>query len=526
MEEKIREKIQEIGQEREKNRLGGGAKEIERQHGKGKLTARERVELLFDSGTFRELELWAQPMRTGFDDVDARSLPADAVVIGFGKVHGRWVYAYAHDFTEMSGTQSAVQHSKVTKAIDTATKMMIPYVGIVDSAGIRIQDMMGEPTFRAPISGYGIGETGSFMYSPPWASGVIPQIALMLGPQFAGSSYSPILKDFLIMRRSSEVYMALCSPPAIKDVTGEVVTYADIGSSEVHAEISGTCDLVVDSDEEGIGKTRELLSFLPSNYRERPPIIDTGDPSTRRDEELLNLAEKRDMYEIIYRLIDNRHFFPIKPIYAKNIIVGFARLNGQTVGMVANNPQVMQGAIDRDSSDKMARFIRFCDAFNIPLIFLVDSVGFLPSKEQEELGLERHAAKVPYAICEATVPKITVYIGECSGYAELAMGTGPMGVDLTVAWPTAKVGFLDPELAVNTIYEKELKTAENCEEVRKKRIEEFVQKYNNLYHAGARQLIQDIIDPRDTREQLSNALACFANKEEVRPWKKHGNIPL
>jgi len=522
--------MDELEKERKRFEKGGGDRANESQHKKMKLLARERIELLFDKGTFRELDLWALPLKTGFDELDSKFLPGDASIIGYGKVNGRNIMAYAHDFTQMSGTQAAVQHSKVTKAIDMAIKMGIPYVGIVDSAGIRLQDMMGEPLVRAPSGGYGIGESGSFMFSPPNASGVIPQISLMLGPQFAGSSYSPIMKDFLIMRRSPNVFMSLVSPPVIKEVVSEDVTYDEIGSAQVHAEITGTSALVVDTDEEGIERVKELISLLPSNWKEKPPVVENDDPVDRRDKELLDISlmdrKERDMYEIIQRVVDNGYLLELKPLFAKNIIIGFSRVDGRTVGIVANNPKVKDGAIDINSSDKAARFIRFCDCFNIPLIFFVDSVGLLPDKEEEKAGIERHAAKIPFAICESTVPKVTVYVGECSGEAEYIMGTESMGVDVVVAWPNAGIGHIEPAYAVNIIFEKEIKEAENPDEIRKQKIEEFEAKYCNTYHAGSRQLIQDIINPEDTRPVVAQALDFFKDKEMIRPWKKHGNIPL
>jgi acetyl-CoA carboxylase carboxyltransferase component len=353
----------------------------------------------------------------------------------------------------------------------------------------------------------------------------------MLGPQFAGSSYSPILKDFLIMRKSDSVFMALASPPVIKEVTGAEVTYQEIGGAMLHAEISGICDLVVDEDEEAIAHCRKMLGFFPSNWMEKPPVVETRDDPNRKDEELLDLvpfdlSAGYDMKDVILRLVDDRDFFEIKPLFAGNVIIGFARLNGQSVGIVANNPLVKMGAIDHNSSDKAARFIRFCDAFNIPLVFLEDTVGFVPDAEQERLGLARHAAKVAYAICEATVPKITVYVRNCSGYGELAMGTGQMGIDMTLAWPNAQIGRVNPEEAVNSIYAQEIAEAEKPEEIRQKRTKEIIAKFDNVVQAGVRQLVDDIIDPRDTRPVLINALDWFTNKTENRPWKKHGNIPF
>jgi len=523
------DKIREIEEKRKRYRQGGTIDKVEKQHSRAKLTARERVEKLFDPGTFQELELWARPLGSGYP-TDEKLNPGDAVAIGFGKVDGRTVLAYAHDFTVLVGSQGPIQHSKVTKVMDTAVKMCVPFVGIVDSAGIRlsIEALMGA---LGVTDGMGTHGAGSFMYSPPWASGVVPQISVMLGAQFAGSSYSPIMADFLIMRRSPFVHLALMSPDTIREVTGAEVTYDEIGGAHIHSEISGTCDMVVDTDEEALEKCRKLLSYLPSNWREKPPIIDTGDDPNRRDEELLDIVpidveEGYDMHQLISRLVDNGDFFELKPIYAKNAIVGFARLGGRAVGIVANNPMVMNGAIDLNSSDKMARFIRSCDAFNVPLIFLVDTVGYLPDPEQEQLGIERHAAKVMYATCEATVPKITIYIRKCSGLGELAMCTTQMGGDLVLAWPNAQVGRMDPEATVNIIYAKEIAEADNPEEVRQERLEQFIDRYNNIYYAGERLLFQDIIDPRDTRPILINALGWFENKCEDKPWKKHGNIPL
>ncbi|MDY6968996.1 MAG: acyl-CoA carboxylase subunit beta [Spirochaetota bacterium] len=522
--------IEDIEKERERYKQGGGLKAIEKQRQKDKLFVRERIELLFDKGTFQELDQWALPLKTGFDELDQKFLPGDASVIGYGKVNGRKVMVYAHDFTQMSGTQSAIQHSKVAKAMDMAIKMGIPYVGIVDSAGIRLQDMMGEPLLRPAVGGYALGDCGSFMYSPPDASGVVPQISIMLGPQFAGSSYSPIMKDFLIMRRSPNVFMSLVSPPVIKEVVSEEVTYDEIGSAQVHSEITGTSALVVDSDEEGIEKAKELLSLLPSNWKEKPPRIENSDPVDRIEKKLNDLSlmdrKDKDIYEVIKLIADNGYFFETKPLFAKNIVIGFTRLDGETVGVVANNPREKEGAIDINASDKAARFIRFCDCFNIPMLFLVDSIGLSLGEEEINEGLDRHVAKVPFAICESTVPKITIYLGECSGDAEYIMGTESMGVDLVLAWPTAKIGQVDPEEVVDIIYENELKNASNPEELRKQKIEEFAAKYCTVYNAGARQIINDIIDPSKTRQIVIQALDLFRDKEVIRPWKKHGNIPL
>ncbi len=520
--------IKKLQEERERYRLGGGPEKIEAQHKVGKLTARERLELLFDPGTFYELELWALPLRTGFEEIDRIFFPGDAIIVGFGKIQGRYVFVSAPDYTQLAATQGSVHRSKQGVIMDMATKMQTPFVSIIDSAGLRLQDVHGASFHRPPVWGHAEGPIGSQMYSPPWDSGVVPQISLMLGAQIAGTAYSPIMQDFIIMRKSPEVYMTLITPPVIKEVTGEEVSYQELGGAMVHAEKTGLCDIIVETEEEAIAKTRELLSFLPSNYKEPPPFVDTGDPAYRREERLLDIAfqEERNMYEIIKSILDGGHFLELKGLFARSVIIGFAHLNGQTVGIIANNPQVKCGAIDINTSDKAARFIRFCDAFNIPLLFLVDSVGFLPDLNEERSGLLRHAAKLPYAICEATVPKITIYVGNCSGWAEFAMGTEAMGVDLVLAWPSAKIGQIDPEVAVNRIYKKELEVAEVPEGIRQERIRQFTEKFNTIYHVGARQLIQDIIDPRDTRPIIINAFSCFKNKREVHPWKKHGNNPF
>ncbi len=521
--DKMLQVLQEIEEHRNRYKMGSSPKDVEKQHQRGKLTARERVELFFDPGTFQELNLWSFPFRTGYE-IDERFSPADAVVVGYGKVDGRTVMTYAHDFTVLTGTQATVQHAKITKTIETAMKMGVPYVGIFDSAGIRLQDRQGEPGSRPPADGIGLHGTGSYMYSPPAASGVVPQIALMLGPQFAGSAYSPVLKDFLIMREGPG-FMALASPPVIKAVTGAVVTNEEIGGAMMHAKISGTCDMVVQSDEEGIAVCRKMLGYWPSNWQEKPPLGALSDSPDRQEEELLDivpfdLGKGYDMHRLISLLVDQGDYLEIKALYAPNIFTCFARMGGQSVGLIANNPEINGGAFDMKAADKEARFIRFCDAFNIPLVFLADTIGFLPDHKQQILGFDKQAAKVMYAICEATVPKITVYLRNCSGLGELTMGTEQMGVDLVLAWPNAQIGRVAPETAYE-IYQKQ-----GSEGVSESEIVDFVSKHNDIYHAGARSLFNEIIDPRKTRPMIISALNWLAGKTEKRPWRKHGNIPL
>jgi Acetyl-CoA carboxylase, carboxyltransferase component (subunits alpha and beta) len=516
----VHQLLKEIESKRNIYQLGGGQGEVAKQHKKGKLTARERLNLLFDDGTFQELNLWALPFRTGYE-IDEKFSPGDAVVTGYGKVDGRTVMAYAHDFTVLAGTQSTGQHAKINRIMEGAVKAGVPYVGIADSAGVRLQDGMGQPGVRPPSDGIGLHGSGSYMYSPPQASGVVPQIAVMLGPQFAGSSYSPILKDFLIMREGNS-YACLASPPVIKTITGLDVTVEELGGAMVHAKITGTCDKVVKSDEESMRFCRKLLSYWPPNWREKPPTIDMGDSPYRRDEGLLDivpgdLTKGYDMHKLIAMLVDQGEFTETKEQYAPSIITGFARIGGQSIGIIANNPAFDLGALNMDTSDKAARFIRFCDAFNIPLVFLADTIGFLPDPQKQAMGVERHAAKSVYAICEATVPKITVYIRNCSNWGELAMGTEQMGADLVVAWPHAQIGIVDAKNASNQFYVQD-KGHEDLEKV--------IAEYNNLYHAGSRNLFNDIIDPRETRATIHRALTWLDKKSEKRPWKKHDNMPL
>jgi acetyl-CoA carboxylase carboxyltransferase component len=507
----MRKKLQELEERRKRLQPGGDEAAIEKQHGRGKLTAWERM------GKF----------------IDDRELPRDAVIVGHGEVNGRNVYAYSHDFTVLAGTQSTIQNSKVARAMEKAMEEGIPLVGIVDSGAIRIHDLFGRAGFKVPVRGSPVGGGGGFMYYPPLMSGVVPHISLMLGPCYAGSAYSPIMADFVIMRRNI-AFMSVASPPILKAVTFVDVTEEEIGGALLHSEVTGSNDILVDSDEEAIDNCRELLSFLPSNWREKPPIVDTGDNPERTDERLLDIvptdvSKAYDMHEVISSIVDKGYLFELQALYAPNMIIGFARLAGQTVGIVANNPAVEDGCVDVNSSDKEARFIRFCDCFNIPLIFLVDTPGFLPSLEQEQSrdGLERNAAKPVFAICESTVPKITVYIRRCYGAGRLVMGTERMGCDAVYAWPTADVRIEGFERAADALYESEVEAAKNPEELRREFMENIHDKYATPYHLGGIQGADDIIDPRETRPILVDTLHRLSKKlEPTRPWRKHSLIPL
>jgi len=517
----MREKLRELEERRAHLMQGCGPSAIEKQHKKGKLTARERLALLLDPGSFVELGLWAKPRMTGFD-IDERELPGDGVITGYGEIYGRPVYVYAQDFTVLGGTMGSTAGKKIIKVMKRALEARVPCIGLVDSGGVRVQDAVT----RSMFDGY-----PSMFYYHTQSSGVIPQITLMMGPCAAGAAYSPALTDFVFMVKNTS-YMYVASPSLIKAAQFVDTNDQELGGAHVHATISGCCDLVAENDEDCILKTRELLTFLPSNNQEQPPAYLCEDDPNRRDEALLDIVPvdpkaSYDMHEVIRRVIDNGHFFEIKPDFARNMITGFARLEGRTVGIVANNPRAMAGAIDINASDKEARFIRFCDAFNIPIIFFVDTPAYLPGVDQEHGGILRHGAKVLYAISEATVPMITLYIRKAYGGGQSAMCSEPLGSDLLLAWPTAELGLMSPEGAVAIIYRKEIAAAQNPEEVRARRIEEYKATLGKFpYHAAAMQWVEEIIDPRDTRPMLIKALRHLANKKKEKIWRKHGNIPL
>ena len=518
----MQEKLQELEARRAVLMQGGGAKAVERQHSRGKLTARERIDIFLDHGTFTELDIWAKPRMTGFD-IDNRELPGDGVITGFGEVNGRPVYVYAQDFTVLGGTMGSTAGKKIVKVMRRALEERVPCIGLVDSGGVRIQDAVT----RSMFDGY-----PAMFYQHTLASGVIPQITLMMGPCAAGAAYSPAMTDFVfIVKNTSHMYVA--SPSLIKAAQFVDTTDQELGGAMVHATVSGCCDLVAENDEECLMQTRELLGFLPACNTEKPPVYECDDDPNRRDEELLHIVPDRanaayNMRELISHVVDHGYFFELKPDYAPNMITGLCRLDGHTVGIIANNPQAKAGAIDINASDKEARFIRFCDAFNIPLVFFVDTPAYMPGVEQEHGGILRHGAKVLYAISEATVPMITLYIRKAYGGGSSAMCSEPLGSDLLLAWPTAELGLMGPEGAVSIIYKKEIEGAEHPEEVRAKRVEEYKSTFGKFpYHAGHVQWLEDIIDPRDTRPLLIKALRQMEKKQKSdRVWKKHGNIPL
>ena len=528
----VMDEMKEIEERRSQLLRGGSPREIERQHSMGKLTARERIEKLFDKGTFREIDLWIRPIKTGFD-IDERELPGDGVITGIGEIHGRSVYVYSHDFTVASGTFGSSFHHKVARLMEMALEKRIPYVQIVDSGGERIHDWFGRPAHRTLLNGrWPMGGATNMYRAPGIISGVIPQITLMLGPMYAGSAYVPTMADFMIMR-SKIAFMSVASPQLLKSVTFKDVTQDEIGGADLHAKVTGTADFLVETDEKAIEICRELVTYVPSNCEEGSPVFDPGDDPDRRDERLLEIAptdpsKRYDMHEVIKCIMDNGKFFELQELFAKSMIIGFARLNGRTVGIVANNPAEADGILSLDTCDKQARFIRWCDAFNVPLIFLVDTPGFLSSIEQEQSrnGLMRTMPKPVFAICEATVPMITVHIGKCFGVARQVMGTLREGVDVAYSWPGAQVARMKPEEAVEIIYQEEINSSEEPDKVREEKLVELLKNYINYpYHALEQAMVNDLIDPRDTRRVLIRTLENLANKKPFpRPWRKQSLV--
>lgn len=515
------EKIRELRALRRHLEEGGGPKQVEKQHKRGKMTARERIEILLDPGTFSEIDLWASPRKTGFD-IDEREFPGDGVIIGSGEIDTRPVYIYAQDFTVMGGTLGSVHARKIIKVMEKALKMRVPCIGLIDSGGVRVQDAVS----REYRNSY-----HTMFYLHTLSSGVIPQISLMMGPCAAGASYSPILTDFCIMVKKTS-YMYIAGPPLVKAVTSLEVTPEELGGAEVHARISGCCDLLTQDDDECLEKAKKLLGYLPLHNREEPPHRPNGDDPDREILEFselvpTNVRKPYDIRLVIEKVVDREEFLEIKPDWAKNMVIGFGRLDGYSVGIVANQPYHLAGAIDINAADKEARFIRFCDAFNIPIVFFVDTPAYLPGVAQEHGGIIRHGAKVLFAISESTVPKITVFVRKGYGGGAPAMCTEPMGADLVLAWPTAELGLMGADGAVNIIYKKKIASSEKPEDTRQSLLAGYMENFGKFpYHAAAMGWVEDIIEPKDTRKVIIKALKRFRNKREKRPWKKHGNIPL
>lgn len=513
----MEELLAEMEERRRYVESGGGPERIKKQHEAGKMTARERIHYLLDEGTFVELQPFAEhPESELMNGIQA---PADGVITGYGKIGGRTVFVFSQDFTVLGGSLGKTHGQKISRVMDMAVKVGAPIIGLNDSAGARIQEGVDS------LSGY-----GEVFYRNSIYSGVVPQISAILGPCAGGAVYSPAITDFVLMSKGKS-YMFITGPEVIKAVTREEVTFEQLGGSEVHTAKSGVAQLECEDDQAVLDTIKQLLSYLPQNAREKPPISPNGDPTDRQTPEVLDIVHpdpKRpySMHQIIEALVDNGEFLELHLNFAKNIIVGFARLGGMSVGIVANNPRFMAGALDINASDKAARFIRTCDSFNIPILTLVDVTGFLPGVSQEHQGIIRHGAKMLYAYAEATVPKITLIVRKSYGGAYLAMNSKDMGADVVMAWPTGAVAVMGAEGAANIIYRKEIQSSPDPAATRQAKIAEYKKAFDNPYVAAAKGYIDDVIDPARTREILIRHLEMLWSKEEERPWKKHGNIPL
>ncbi|RIH84905.1 acyl-CoA carboxylase subunit beta [Calidithermus roseus] len=513
----MEELLAEMEERRKAVELGGGPERIRKQHEGGKMTARERIDYLLDEGSFVELMPFAEHLETGL--MAGVEAPADGVVTGYGKIAGRTVFVFSQDFTVLGGSLGKTHGQKIARTMDMAVKVGAPIIGLNDSAGARIQEGVDS------LSGY-----GEVFYRNAIYSGVVPQISAILGPCAGGAVYSPALTDFVLMSKGTS-YMFITGPEVIKSVTREEVSFEQLGGSEVHTARSGVAHLEAEGDEAVLDLIKQLLSYLPQNAKERPPLVPNGDPIDRQTPELLEMVnpdpkKPYNMHEVIKTLLDGGEFLEIQPAYAKNMITGFGRLGGQSVGVVANNPRFMAGALDINASDKAARFIRTCDCFNVPILTLVDVTGFLPGVGQEHQGIIRHGAKMLYAYAEATVPKITLITRKSYGGAYLAMNSKDMGADVVLAWPTGAVAVMGAEGAANIIYRRQIQSSPDPAATRAAKIEEYKKAFDNPYVAAGRGYIDDVIDPADTRRLLALHLEMLTTKQEERPYKKHGNIPL
>ncbi len=502
----------------ESKALGGDPKAVEKQHEDGKWTARERLAKLLDEGSFVEEFMLAESPCLEFGMAEKRA-PTDGVVIGFGKVHGRGVYVFAQDRTVLAGTVGAVHGAKIAYAIETARKLGIPLVGLYDSLGARVQE--GLDTTRV---------IGKMFYENSISSGTIPQISAIMGPCIGVAAYCPALTDFIFMVKNTS-QMFITSPQVIKAVTREEVTMEELGGWKVHSEVSGVADVVAEDDEDCVKRIRMLLSFLPLNYSETPPRMTSNDPPDRllKDIETVVPSDPKKPYnikDVITRLVDGHDFFEIKTRFARNIVVGFGRLDGWVVGFVANQPNYLGGSLDCDCSDKASRFIRFCDAFNIPIINLVDMPGYLPGTKQEQKGIIRHGAKMLFAYSEATVPKLTVYLRKGYGGAKQAMCTREMGADQVLVWPDVELAVMGAQGAVTFLYRQEIERAADPEKVRLEKIAEYNERFSGPFEAAAKQFANAVIQPQETRLRLIQALDMFRTKQEERPRKKHGIMPV
>ncbi len=513
----MKERMEELEEARARANLGGGAVKNSEQHSRGKMTARERIEALVDLDSFVEIDRYALHQTRDFGMMDKRIL-GDGVVTGYGKINGRQVYVFSHDFTVFGGSLGEMFAKKVTKIMDMALKTGCPIIGLNDSGGARIQEGV------VSLGGY-----AEIFFRNVLASGVIPQISAIMGPCAGGAVYSPAMTDFTLMVEGTS-YMFITGPDVIKTVLNQDVTFEELGGAKLHNSRSGVAHFYARDEKECIAQIRALLSYFPQNNQDDPPRLSPREPKgqpSELDGLLPNDSDRPyDMHEIITRIVDGGEMLEVQPLYARNIIVGFARLNGYSIGIVANQPKYQAGALDIDSSTKAGRFVRFCDAFNIPILTLVDVPGYMPGIDQEHGGIIRHGSKLLFAYCEATVPKLTVIIRKAYGGAYDVLGSKHIRADANLAWPSAEIAVMGPEGAINIIFRQEIASAKDKETERAKLVKDYRQKFANPYIAAEHGYIDDVIKPSETREVLIRYLDLLRTKREARPPRKHGNIPL
>ena len=514
----MREKLELLERRRAQSEQGGGAARLKTQHDKGKLSARERLDLLLDEGTFVEFDRFVTHRSSDFG-LDAQKFYGDGVVTGYGRIEGRLVYVFSQDFTVFGGSLSQAFAEKICKVMDHAVRNGAPVIGLNDSGGARIQEGV------VSLGGY-----AEIFLRNTLASGVVPQISAILGPCAGGAVYSPAITDFVYMVRGSS-YMFVTGPNVVKTVTHEDVTMEKLGGADTHAGTSGVAHFACDSELECLTRIRELFRYIPQNNIDDPPRRATNDPKNRRDESLLDVVPDHpnkpyDIHDVIRRVVDDGEFYEVHRDYAQNIVVGFAHLGGYSVGVVANQPAILAGVLDINASVKGARFVRFCDAFNIPLVTFEDVPGFLPGVTQEHGGIIRHGAKLLFAYCEATVPKLTVITRKAYGGAYDVMSSKHIRGDFNVAWPTAEIAVMGPKGAVEILFRREIDESKDSARTMDERVAEYTEKFANPYVAASRGYLDDIIDPRETRPRLIDALEALVSKRDKNPPKKHGNIPL
>ncbi|RKD25106.1 methylmalonyl-CoA carboxyltransferase [Ammoniphilus oxalaticus] len=514
----MHDKIDELRKRQKKVEQGGGEQRIAAQHERGKLTARERLRLLLDANSFVELNAFMKHRETNFG-MDQIEAPGEGVVTGYGKIDDRLVYVFAQDFTVFGGALGEMHAKKITRIMDLAAQNGAPIIGLNDSGGARIQEGV------VSLDGY-----GHIFYRNAIYSGVIPQISVIMGPCAGGAVYSPALTDFVFMVEETS-QMFITGPRVIETVTGEKISAERLGGAQVHASISGNAHFTGKTEQEVLIKARELIRYLPQNHKERPPLKPVAEQEEDWREDLAKVVPVEatkvyDIRDVIYQVLDDARFMEVQSDFAKNIVIGFGRIRGRSVGLIANQPRVLAGGLDINSSDKLSRFIRFCDCFNIPLITFEDVTGFFPGVKQEHGGIIRHGAKILYAYSEATVPKITVILRKAYGGAYVALNSKSIGADLVYAWPSAEIAVMGPIGAASIIFSKEIAKSEHPDVTRAEKISAYREQFANPYVAAAHGMVDEVIDPRETRIKLAHALDMLNNKMEWRPGKKHGNMPL